>query len=611
MLPSLSSAAKWIVRNTIVSNESLTPELRLHLITVASPLWMSTPDACPLHDPYWAFYWPGGQGLSRYILDNSALFRGSKVLDFGAGCGSASMAAQICGARAILANDIDKYALVSTKLNFRLNGMNDSKVRYSASNFLQNSQESSDFFRENSQKTGKFVLLGDMFYDSDFAEILFAWLKKMRNEHEVRVLVGDPDRHPLAESEYLKRYRTRFTKEHVAEYGLPGYVIKEHYGFNTAKCALQNEPEFPLTENPVLHAENTTSAFKNVDKRSASSDYDVFVNDITALTRILNAISLDSQLREGSVDVVEVALELAVVGRIPKTLMDELMDWSETEWKQLHAHIETFGARLDAFGTANAATWNDSTIQNGLRVLEGLVDKVRSFAVKLDEPKVKELLDMISELGLKNLTMFNGNPPGDLLKSLKTIDMLTDDPMSSIFKDAKLNIQRVLSTMNVLEKSQSFMTKITIFMSDNTNVLDPLLRIVASLNESASEFGALTGLAHHLGTFVHQRVSLRDLLSTLNSSSPRIATLKKYVDASSAHSIANYTLGFVNGLADLEAVGGDLKSSRIRKLLSGGLEMTALEESIKWIDTLKVEMKKVIGQQTEMLFLSASRERQI
>ncbi|ULU13025.1 hypothetical protein L5515_001979 [Caenorhabditis briggsae] len=232
--PSLHAASKWIIRNTLISNESLTPELKLRLITIASPLWMSTPDLCPLPDPYWAFYWPGGQGLSRYILDNKSSFRGSTIMDFGTGCGSASMAASICGAQKILANDIDKYALLSTKLNFRLNNWKDSKIHYSARNFLDDQKSSSDFF-EGSDDQKKYILLGDMFYDSDFAEILFKWLKRMQDEHGTIVLVGDPDRHPLVESDYLKKYKTKFTKTQLAEYSLPGYVIKEHYGFNTAK----------------------------------------------------------------------------------------------------------------------------------------------------------------------------------------------------------------------------------------------------------------------------------------------------------------------------------------------------------------------------------------
>lgn len=63
----LRAAAKWILRNTISSRHHLTPEMSLSLITEQCPLWMATPDQCPLPDPYWAFYWPGGQALTRQV----------------------------------------------------------------------------------------------------------------------------------------------------------------------------------------------------------------------------------------------------------------------------------------------------------------------------------------------------------------------------------------------------------------------------------------------------------------------------------------------------------------------------------------------------------------
>lgn len=81
---------------------------------------MSTPDDCPLPDPYWAFYWPGGQAITkclpklpkykcafRYIADRGSKFKNSVMLDFGTGCGSASIAASQAGAT-VIANDIDQ-----------------------------------------------------------------------------------------------------------------------------------------------------------------------------------------------------------------------------------------------------------------------------------------------------------------------------------------------------------------------------------------------------------------------------------------------------------------------------------------------------------------------
>ena len=38
-----------------------------------------------LPPPYWAFAWPGGQALARYILDHRQEVASKCVLDFGAG----------------------------------------------------------------------------------------------------------------------------------------------------------------------------------------------------------------------------------------------------------------------------------------------------------------------------------------------------------------------------------------------------------------------------------------------------------------------------------------------------------------------------------------------
>lgn len=54
---------------TVISNQHMTPEIKLRLITRECKVWNQpvyndTPH--PLGEPFWAFYWPGGQALSRY-----------------------------------------------------------------------------------------------------------------------------------------------------------------------------------------------------------------------------------------------------------------------------------------------------------------------------------------------------------------------------------------------------------------------------------------------------------------------------------------------------------------------------------------------------------------
>jgi predicted nicotinamide N-methyase len=66
----------------------------------------------PLPAPFWAYAWPGGCALARVLLDQPALVRGERVLDFGAGGGVTALAAARAGAAAVTANDIDPWALL-------------------------------------------------------------------------------------------------------------------------------------------------------------------------------------------------------------------------------------------------------------------------------------------------------------------------------------------------------------------------------------------------------------------------------------------------------------------------------------------------------------------
>jgi predicted nicotinamide N-methyase len=71
--------------------------------------------------PYWAFCWGSGQALARHVLDHPALVRGKRVVDFGAGCGVAAIAALRAGAAFATAVDLDPLALRAARENARLN----------------------------------------------------------------------------------------------------------------------------------------------------------------------------------------------------------------------------------------------------------------------------------------------------------------------------------------------------------------------------------------------------------------------------------------------------------------------------------------------------------
>jgi predicted nicotinamide N-methyase len=174
------SPGNFIRANTAIAAPPLVPELRLHLATEVTPLWQATEaelERTQLPPPYWAFAWPGGQALARWILDHPADFVGKHVLDFGAGSGLVAIAAAKVGASATAA-EIDGFALVAIRLNADLNGV---AVDVAAR----------DVIGELPQWDA--VLAGDMCYERPLAERLTAWLRELAVSGAT-VLLGDPGR---------------------------------------------------------------------------------------------------------------------------------------------------------------------------------------------------------------------------------------------------------------------------------------------------------------------------------------------------------------------------------------------------------------------------------
>lgn len=54
-----------IKKYTNISYNHITPEIGLHLITEDCIAWSWKQFEIKLMDPFWAFYWPGGQALTR------------------------------------------------------------------------------------------------------------------------------------------------------------------------------------------------------------------------------------------------------------------------------------------------------------------------------------------------------------------------------------------------------------------------------------------------------------------------------------------------------------------------------------------------------------------
>ncbi|XP_073506204.1 electron transfer flavoprotein beta subunit lysine methyltransferase [Phyllobates terribilis] len=214
-LTSATYLQSFILHNTEVVTEHLTPEIKLLLLTPRCKYWHLRPEHWPYGDPYWAIFWPGGQALARFFLDNPDLVRCKRVLDLGSGCGAASIAAKMGGASYVAANDIDPVAGAAFALNCQLNG-----------------SDNSSFISENviGEDAGRWdlIALGDMFYDEHLADSLHRWLRRCMVRHGTTVLIGDPGRgHFLGHPIQKQLWR-------MAEYSLPESSKKENYGLSTS-----------------------------------------------------------------------------------------------------------------------------------------------------------------------------------------------------------------------------------------------------------------------------------------------------------------------------------------------------------------------------------------
>ncbi|XP_036995637.2 electron transfer flavoprotein beta subunit lysine methyltransferase [Artibeus jamaicensis] len=206
----------FLEENTeVTSSGSLTPEIRLRLLTPRCKFWWERADLWPHSDPYWAIYWPGGQALSRYLLDNPDVVRGKSVLDLGSGCGATAIAAKMSGASRVLANDIDPIAGMAITLNCELNQLNPFPIL--TKNVLDLEQDKWDL-----------IVLGDMFYDEDLADSLHRWLRGCFWTHRTEVLIGDPGR------PQFRGHSIQHQLHKVIEYSLPEPTRQENNGLTTS-----------------------------------------------------------------------------------------------------------------------------------------------------------------------------------------------------------------------------------------------------------------------------------------------------------------------------------------------------------------------------------------
>ena len=191
----MTDPAAFVLAETNLTAPPLVPEIRLHLASEVTPLWRATEATLASKDvppPYWAFAWPGGQALARYVLDNSALVRGRRVLDFASGSGLVAIAAARAGAVATAA-DIDRFAAAAIGLNAAANGFTMPVVIDDLT---------------DSEPVWDVVLAGDVCYEQPMAGRTTAWLRRLAVAGVI-VLLGDPGRsyRPTDGLAELARYR--------------------------------------------------------------------------------------------------------------------------------------------------------------------------------------------------------------------------------------------------------------------------------------------------------------------------------------------------------------------------------------------------------------------
>lgn len=155
----------FVRRMTTVQRTPLVPEIALHLADRPQRIFRLTEE---LTDPpgqrlppFWAFAWPGGQGLARHLLDHPEATQGKRVIDVGAGSGIAAIAAYLRGAADVLAADIDDLAETAIGLNAVANC---ATVRTTTADVLAAVPEAD------------LVLIGDLVYEPSLASRVAGFL---------------------------------------------------------------------------------------------------------------------------------------------------------------------------------------------------------------------------------------------------------------------------------------------------------------------------------------------------------------------------------------------------------------------------------------------------
>ena len=196
-MPRPEDPAAFVRAHTAPGRHILVPEIALLLATEIAPIWQATEDWLAregIDPPFWAFAWPGSAALARHILDDPALVRGKRVLDFAAGCGIAAIACAMAGAARVEASEIDPLAAAAIAANAHGNGV---AVESVAGDVV------------GADCRWDLILCGDVCYEAPMTAHILPWLRRMARTAEV--WVADPGR----------AYLPRDGLARFAEYAVP------------------------------------------------------------------------------------------------------------------------------------------------------------------------------------------------------------------------------------------------------------------------------------------------------------------------------------------------------------------------------------------------------
>jgi predicted nicotinamide N-methyase len=178
------------------------PGIRLYLAADIYTLWEQTErelggrEAPP---PFWAFVWPGGQALARYLLEHPETVAGRTVLDLGSGSGLTAIAAALAGAAAVTASELDPFAVRAIGLNAATN---------------QVAVEVTGDVLDGDGQDAEVILAGDIWYERHLADRALGLLLRAAQRGAL-VLAGDVGRAFLPRDQLrpLASYRLRVSAD--------------------------------------------------------------------------------------------------------------------------------------------------------------------------------------------------------------------------------------------------------------------------------------------------------------------------------------------------------------------------------------------------------------